>query len=233
MPAKNRIKVYAENGYYHIYNRGVEKRKIYEDEQDKGVFLSYLKEYLSPKDIEPLTKIVADSNSTFAQRAEALRLLRMNNFSGEIDLLCFCLMDNHFHLLVKQKDERAIEMFMRSLCTRYVQYFNHRHERRVGGLFQDAYKAVLVESEEQLVWLTRYIHRNPLKQGLSLKECPEPSSYPNYLGLVNQIWVKPDEILALFAKEGFNSYEAFVDDNFLEEKSWHYLENVMLDEGQA
>ena len=87
MPAKNRIKVYAENGYYHIYNRGVEKRKIYEDEQDKGVFLSYLKEYLSPKDIEPLTKIVADSNSTFAQRAEALRLLRMNNFSGEIDLL--------------------------------------------------------------------------------------------------------------------------------------------------
>lgn len=229
MPAKNRIKQYLTNGYYHLYNRGVEKRLIFMDKMDEGVFLSYVKEYLCPKEIKKLQNVVSDSLSSCQDRMEAMRQLRMNNFADSLDLLAYCLMPNHFHLLVKQSQERIIETFMRSLCTRYVQYFNKRHEGRVGSLFQDTYKAVLVESEEQLWHLSRYIHRNPATKGLSLKECPEPSSYRNYLGLMKQEWVKPDDILNCFAKSGFSSYASFVEDSSLEEESLIRINNLLMD----
>lgn len=232
MPAKNKIKAYVENGYYHIYNRGVEKRIIYTDRQDSGVFLGYLKNYLLPKDIPALGRVIGDPLASAEEKDGAIRLLRMNNFAGEIDLLCYCLMPNHFHLVIKQKNARVIESFMSSLGTRYVQYFNKRHGDRVGSLFQDTYKAVLVETDEQLLWLTRYIHRNPLGntyKGLTLKGRPEPSSYVNYLGQVRQAWVKPEEVLKFFSTSGLNSYENFVESDDLDERAETYLERVYLD----
>lgn len=229
MPARNRIKQYLRNGYYHLYNRGVEKRVIFTDKQDEGVFLSYLKEYLSPKDQGTLAQILMDSESTYQERAKAARLLRMNNFSEGLELLAYCLMPNHFHLLVKQKEERTIEKFMRSLCTRYVQYFNKKHNGRVGSLFQDTYKAVTIESEEQLWHVSRYIHRNPATKGLSLIECPQPTSYPNYLRKINQGWVKPQETLSSFARSGFNSYMSFVEDSSIEEESLTKVHLLLLD----
>lgn len=229
MPAKNVIKEYRANGYYHLYNRGVEKREIFIDRQDEEVFLSYLKEYLTPKDTEKLRRAISDSQLTYNGRVEVARLLRMNNFSDSIVLMAYCLMGNHFHLLVKQTQERTIEAFMRSLCTRYVQYFNKRHGNRVGGLFQSTYKAVVIQSEEQLWHLSRYIHRNPATKGLSLLERPHPSSYRNYLGLTTQEWVKPNEILGYFAKSGFNSYASFVEDNTLEEESLTRIDSLLID----
>ncbi len=229
MPAKNKIKEYLSNGYYHVYNRGVEKRIIFTDHQDEAVFLSYLKEYLLPKDPEILFRTITDPNSSPNEKAEAQKKLRMNNFSEEIDLLAYCLMQNHFHLLIKQKNERGIEKFMRSLATRYVLYFNHRHDKRVGGLFQDTYKAVLVKSEEQLLHLSRYIHRNPFQKGLTLKECPQPSSYLNYLNTIKQKWVKPENILGYFTKSGPNSYERFVEGNEIEEQSILFIQDLAID----
>lgn len=229
MPAKNVIKQYLVNGYYHLYNRGVEKREIFMDKQDEGVFLSYLKEYLTPKDTDKLHMALSDSRLSYKERVDVEKLLRINNFSSSLDLLAYCLMGNHFHLLVRQTNERTIEMFMRSLCTRYVQYFNKRHGNRVGGLFQSTYKAVLVQSEEQLWHLSRYIHRNPATKGLSLVDCPRPSSYQNYLGLVNQVWMKPGEILSYFAKSGFNSYQSFVENDVLEEESLARIPELLMD----
>jgi len=229
MPARNVIKQYQKKGYYHLYNRGVEKRDIFIDKQDAAVFLGYLKEYLSPKNIEVLMKAISSPKSTSQDKAEAIKLLRMNNFAGEIELLAYCLMPNHFHLLVRQNEARSIEKFMKSLLTRYVQYFNHRQDDRVGGLFQGTYKAVLVQTEEQLLWLTRYIHRNPASKGLSLKHPPLPFSYKNYVGLVKQEWVKPREILGYFAKTGINSYEAFVEDNSYDTQEERLIEKVIIE----
>jgi len=70
-------------------------------------------------------------------------------------------MPNHFHLLVKQKEHDAITQLIRRICTAYSMVFNQRRHR-VGTLFQGRYKAVLIESEEQFLYLTKYIHRNPL-----------------------------------------------------------------------
>src|SRR3989344_7551887 len=151
MPAKNSVKQYLENGYYHIYNRGVEKRNIFLDQQDYGVFLSYLKEYLSPKNEKELQEKLSNPNTSYKEKDKILKALRMNNFFGEITLLAYCLMPNHFHFFIKQKSAVSIDKFMNSIGTRYTMYFNRKY-KRVGSLFQAVYKAVLVSHEEQFIY---------------------------------------------------------------------------------
>lgn len=218
MAAKNSLKIYQENGYYHIYNRGVEKRDIFLDEQDYGVFLSYLKEYLLPKDEDQLQKRLSDPNISYKERDQILKLLKLNNFAGEIALLAYCLMPNHFHFLVRQNSFNSIDRFMNSLGVRYVRYFNTKY-KRVGTLFQGVYKAVSVESDPQLLGLTSYIHRNPLgnnsyntQSNFHQKIFSQPSSYPDYLGDRKTRWVHPEEILVFFSKDNHSlSYQSFVE----------------------
>ena len=166
MPAKNTLKMYIDDGYYHLYNRGVNKMPIFNDEQDYRVFLRYLKTYLIPKDYDALNLILTDTKTSQQIRAETLKELNLKNFHGKITLIGYCLMPNHFHLLVHTKSGHDMEYFMRSLMTRYTQYMNRKYTR-VGPLFQGRYKAVLVETTEQLLYLTRYIHRNPLEAYLN------------------------------------------------------------------
>ena len=218
MPAKNRIKQYTENGYYHIYNRGTEKRKIFLDKQDYNVFLSYLKEYLLPKNNNELLEKLSDPSLIGQEREKILKFLRFNNFSKEITLLAYCLMPNHFHFLIKQKDATSIDKFMNSLGTRYTMFFNKKY-KRVGPLYQGVYKAVLVENHEQFLHLTRYIHVQAFPH--------QPSSYNNYIKKQDSEWVHPEEVLSYFSTTNpLLSYEAFVkaDDNF------DVIQNITIEE---
>lgn len=229
MSGKNSIKQYVENSYYHLYNRGVEKRIIFQDRQDYSVFLSYLKSYLLPKDIEGLQKKLLDLNISSIERDKVLKLIRLNNFSEEIKLICYCLMPNHFHFLINQISATSIDGFMNSLMTRYVMYFNNKY-KRVGPLFQGQYKAVLVVTEEQLLYLTCYIHRNPIK--LNLPGNPlevQPSSYLEFLQRRNTEWVKPDDIFSFFSKENPRlSYRSFVEQT----QDFTTIEGLMIDESK-
>lgn len=218
MPAKNAVKTYVENGYYHLYNRGVEKRLIFQDEQDYAVFFSYLKTYLLPKNEKELQSLLANPQTSYPERQKILAILRLNNFSKEIKLLSHSLMPNHFHFLVKQASAMTIDNFMNSLCTRYTMFFNKKY-KRVGSLYQSVYKAVFVETDEQLLQLSRYIHRNsPLLQKSATKGLPfrawisEKSSLPEYLGQRKTKWVHPEEILSYFSKTNPQlSYQSFVE----------------------
>lgn len=227
MPAKNSIKEFVENSYYHIYNRGVEKRQIFMDEKDYVVFLSYLKDYLLPKNDLNLREELININSSPEQKAYAMKMLKMNNFSNTIQLLAYCLMPNHFHLLIKQSLPTSIDSLMNSLCTRYSMYFNRRH-KRVGHLFQGTYKAVLVRSEAQLLHLSRYIHKNPFLKGVPLQSYTY-SSYGDYLGKKNTQWIKPLDIMNYFTNSEHNSYENFVEDNN-DSNSMDFVKELILDE---
>jgi putative transposase len=215
MPAKNSLKQYVKNGYYHIYNRGVEKRKIFLDEQDFAVFISYLKEYLLPKDGKKLNEKLSDPRITPKEKDKVLKSLRMNNFAGEITLLAYCLMSNHFHFFIKQKNAESIDRFMQSLATRYTAYFNRKY-KRVGSLYQGVYKAVLINSEKQFLHLSRYIHKQALVlrlQGETLQEL-QPCSYSEYLGRRRAEWIHPEEILDYFSRTNPKlSYENFIKQN--------------------
>lgn len=216
MPSKNSLKDYVKGGYYHLYNRGVEKRSIFQDQQDYSVFLSYLKTYLIPKDEQGLRQRLSDSEISAKERDAILKLLGLNNFYGEILVIAYCLMPNHFHLLIKQNSASSIDRFMNSLCTRYTMYFNRKY-KRIGPLCQDVYKAVMVESDEQLLHLTRYIHRNPISSAtkgdaLGVEITKQPSSYPEYLEQRKTEWVHPEDILSFFSKTIPQlSYQSFVE----------------------
>ncbi len=210
MPAKNIVKQYEEGGYYHAYNRGVEKREIFLDDEDYKKFIGYLKLYLCPPNLQGVT--LKDENNITISPSRAL-----NNFSDDVHLISYCLMPNHFHLLLKQSTERGMARFMQSICTKYVLYFNRKYHR-VGSLFQGTYKTVKIDSEEQLKYLSKYIHRNPLPDNptrlhLEGLESYKYSSYRNYLGLFLQSWVKPDDIIYSFSNTNpYLSYKSFVEE---------------------
>lgn len=200
MPAKNILKEFASESYYHVYNRGVAKQNIFLDEQDYKVFLSYLKIYLSLPDLQGRTLKVPPSH-------------KLKNFYEQIRLLAYCLLPNHFHLFLWQKEIDSMTGFMRAVCTKYSMYFNRKY-KRVGPVFQGRYKAVWVNSEIQFIYLSKYIHRNPLPltSGTDL-EGYKYSSYPVYLGRFNQDWVDKGEILYYFSKlKTADSYRRFVEE---------------------
>jgi len=205
MPCKNILKTYQENGIYHVYNRGVEKRVIFMDTQDYKTFLYFLKEYLIHSDD------IARENKSYKGRTFARR-----SFFGRVELLSYCLMPNHFHLLLRQVGEQDMTEFMKCLSTSYSIYFNNRH-KRVGGLFQGRYKAILVNNDEYLLHLSRYIHMNSERKGRTFVEY-DWSSYQDYLGLRNTKWVKPEFILGIFNDNmdnemvGKSAYKDFVED---------------------
>jgi len=220
MPSKNIVKTYIEGGYYHIYNRGVEKRGIFLDENDCKIFLHYIKLYLSP--IEEVLKAYPDN----------VRIKRFTRLSlaKEVDLLCFSLMPNHFHFLVKQKNKDGIIKFMRRLMTSYVMYFNKKYQR-VGTLLQGKYKAVNVDKDEYLLHLTRYIHLNPFELKSKNINFKNFSSYKYYLGTEKASWIKPEEILDYFSfkskKYKISTYKSFVEDSLLNSKE--FLGELSLD----
>ena len=116
--------------YYHIYNRGTDKRIIFNNDYDRNRFLILL--YL------------ANSNLGFQIRADTGRKLfdYFNDDRGEtlVDICCYCLMPNHFHILVREKEEGGITKFLHKLKTSYSSYYNKKNERK-GTLFESTFKA--------------------------------------------------------------------------------------------
>jgi putative transposase len=209
MPARNAVKTYVEGGYYHIYNRGVDRRDIFTDPRDSAVFLEYLKEYLSPKNEKELQDRITNQHLTSRERDKEMRHMVLNNYSAQITLLAYCLMPNHFHLFIKQNQQNSIQQLMKSLGARYTRYFNRSHNRE-GVLFQGVYKAVLLIDEAHYLHLSRYIHKQAISPDPA-KQPDYPSSFPEYLCQRQTSWVHPEEILSYFSTNNDQmSYSAFI-----------------------
>lgn len=176
---------FAPNEFYHIYNRGTEKRNIFLDTSDYKRFLTLL--YLANQ-----------SDAVHLQ----LQGRTLKELSGErageplIEIAAYCLMPNHFHLLARELEEGGVSKFMQKLMTGYTMYFNKKRERS-GSLFQGKFKATHVDDDRYLHYLISYIHLNPVKliepkwkeTGITDRVAAEqylaryePSSYRDYLG---------------------------------------------------
>lgn len=187
MPARNTIKEYGEDCYYHLYNRGVSKATIFHDKNDYSVFLNTLKRHLS---LKPHQDRVGRE---------------YRHLQKDVSLLCYCLMPNHFHLLVLNKSTQGIEQLMRSLATTYSMYYNRKYKHS-GHIFQGVYKGSLIENDKYLSHISRYIHRNPQDY--------KSYSYSSYQALIKDWdveWLDKKEFWNIF--EGTpKEYEEFVGD---------------------
>lgn len=120
-------------------------------------------------------------------------------------------MPNHFHLILRQTREGGIKEFMQKALNSYTKYYNTKHNR-VGPLFQGQFKAVLIESNEQLMHLSRYIHLNPFVAEITKDYENFPySSYSDFIGNTNQQLIATNSILSLFSSS--QDYQSFVKDH--------------------
>lgn len=188
------------------------------DRADYNFFLRRIKEYLGPRAPFPSRGNLnvrtgkISSNNEIPSHNKSIQSNRRPDHRKNVTLLAYCLMPNHFHLLVINESERGIESFMRSLATSYSRYFNEKYGR-VGPLFQDVYRAASVPNEGVLIHLARYIHRNPIESGLCsrLEEYPY-SNYRSYLYGKGEDWFDIKTILELFPKGGLE-YRIFVEES--------------------
>lgn len=140
--------ILAEGEYYHIYNRGVEKRIIFEDKIDYARFLESMVEFNT---IDPIGSLYELSFSHLATRSPSTEPL--------VEIVAYCLNPNHFHMILKQVAEHGISKFMKRLGGGYSWYFNNRYKRS-GSLFQGPYRAKHVSRDEYLLRLSAYVNLN-------------------------------------------------------------------------
>lgn len=214
----------ATGQYYHIFNRGVARMPIFHSVYDYRYLLRAL-EYYRFRGVT-----IKLSSFVHFKKNEQDRVLEEINSTDIplVTLVAFVLMPNHFHLLVRQDVENGIESYLARAMNSYVRYVNTRIER-VGPLFQGVYKSVHIESDEQLVHLSRYIHLNPLVAGLvdrsSFATYPW-SSLPSYLGKTDT-FVQPNIVIQQFSTS--KQYYEFVMDQADYVKRQSELEHLMID----
>jgi putative transposase len=224
MPSRNSVKSFEPESMYHVYNRGVDKRIIFKDERDYAVFLSFLK-YALLSDDEIKQVSLVDKNSI----SDSARFnLRREGLADKLELVSFCLMPNHFHLLLYQYDQEAITKLMRSIGTGYSMYFNKRYGR-TGTLFQGVYKASRINSEGFWQHISRYIHLNPVDLGVDY-ETYTYSSYRNYIGTAKTDWLKPELVLGGFSKK--SEYKKFVKDYLPYRKELKDIKELLANSGE-
>ncbi len=140
--------VFSEGEFYHIYNRGVDKRVIFLEDEDYRRFVRLL--FLSN-----------GARSFELKEIEKKKLWEYERGEPLVDIISYCLMSNHFHLLVRERGEGGASQFMKKLQTGYVMYFNSKYDRS-GSLFQGPFRARHVDSDTYLKHVSTYIHLNAL-----------------------------------------------------------------------
>lgn len=139
---------FAVGEYYHLYNRGNSKQKIFLDKKDYNHFLKLL--------------YICNSENNFVLRdiiGESFDYVRDGTL---VDIGAYCLMPNHFHILIKEKEEGGTTKFMQKFSTAYVMYVNTKH-KRTGSLFEGKFKSRHLNTDKYLKYIFSYIHLNPLK----------------------------------------------------------------------
>lgn len=225
MPTNRKV-VFANNEIYHIFNRGVEKRPTFTDkrELDRGIeTLDFYRFANLPLKLSKFLVLPESEKTKLIQKIHG-------EYQKLVQIICYCLMPNHFHFLVKQTKENGVSTFAANFTNSYTKYFNTKHER-VGPLFQGLFKAVRVESDEQLMHVSRYIHLNPVSSFLIRPDQLENyqwSSYPEYLDLSSERIADKEIVLDLFPSK--EKYKQFVLDQVNYARELENIKHLVLED---
>ncbi|MBU4369785.1 transposase [Patescibacteria group bacterium] len=197
---------FVNEEYYHIYNRGVDKRTIFQDLNDIDRFFQGMQEF---NVIESIGSIYVN---TF--RKNKLRH-RVSKDEKLVDFVCYCLIPNHYHFILQQLIDKGIEKFMHKLGMGHAKFFNSKYKRS-GALFQGKFKAIHVDSNEYLLHLSAYVNLNYKVHNWEQKfgnRVPKliRSSWEEYIGENKENFCKKDIILDQFGS-GLD-YKKFAEDS--------------------
>ncbi len=174
---------------YHICTKSIAGYKIFRTDDDYNRMLDMLWYYSYEKPIMKFSQY-----KKIEQRKEA-NIVEDELLTKDclVDIIAYCLMPTHLHLILAQLKDEGISLYMKNLLDSYTRYFNIKNDRK-GPLWQGRFKSILIESDEQLLHLTRYIHLNPTSD--SLVDKPEDWEYSSY----NEYLNNPDDALCSFSK---------------------------------
>ena len=222
---------------YHIYNRGVDGRVTFSEAGDYDKFLDILRGYLGEFKIE-------EGGKYKSERPYLSRHRQKMNLFGQVKLVGYCLMPNHYHLILQPEGEETIAKLMRRAGTTYTMYFNKKY-KRIGTLWETGYRCEEVWGDERILHLTRWVHLNPVSREVrrfGLVETvtgfrPEEFMYSSYQYYLTpdktEGWVHPEVGLALFASwndRRWANYQKFVEDRGL--RSEVVLGRMAIDAGR-
>ena len=210
---------FANKEYYHIFNRGVDKRDIFVDQKDLGRFFQSMSEF----------NTLTPTGGIYAASFRKNNPLRNSVSKSEklADFICYCLNPNHFHFMIQQTADRGIEKFMHRLGLGYSKYFNKKYERS-GPLLQGPFRAVRIDSDEYLLHLSAYINLNNKVHGIN--SLLYKSSWEEYLeenGKIDEGFCKKDIVFGQF--NNIDSYKNFAEESLKNIKERKELEKLLLE----
>ncbi|KKP88116.1 MAG: hypothetical protein UR93_C0021G0003 [Berkelbacteria bacterium GW2011_GWA2_35_9] len=211
-------KIELANGeFYHIYNRSIAKYKIFTSDREFQHFIYSFRYYLAPEANLRMSRF-----TELSTKNQVKILKKRDKKNQKIDIICYCIMPTHFHLLIKQNQDYGITDYLRLVQNSYSHYFNIKHKRS-GPLWQGKFKNKQIESDEQLLHLTRYIHLNPSTSGLVDK--PQDWCHSSYNEYLNS-----DEDLCTY-KNLFNfdlsEYKKFVNNEKDYQRQLHLIKSTI------
>lgn len=174
MPARNIIREDSPDSYYHVYARGANKQPIFIELADHDYFQMLIARYLS-------------KDATFNKHGYSYP-----NYSAGLQLVAFCQMGNHFHLLLYQPEQSTLSVFMKSLMVSYSMYFNLKYKHS-GAVFESRFKCSRITQQNYLEHISRYIHMNPENW-----ENYPYSSLKYFLATPCPSWLNPQSVKDLF-----------------------------------
>ncbi|MEX2028916.1 MAG: transposase [Candidatus Paceibacterota bacterium] len=189
---------FATKEFYHIYNRGVDKRDIFMDADDVARFLICMSLFNVQDPIGSIYEnSFRESLGSSAPKSGAL-----------VNFVAYCLNQNHYHFILEPLVENGIQKFMHKLSTGYTNYFNEKYERS-GALFQGRYKAVHINSNTYLLYLSVYVNlNNRVHKGLNKKWMNNPnfSSFREYVEETSKLFCGKDIVLGQFSKKEYKTF---------------------------
>ena len=217
---------FANDEFYHIFNRGVDKRDIFSNARDYDRFLvsmdllndkadGLMIEWRDYKKGNPKKSLDDFLKGTFSKR-EPL-----------VEILAYCLNPNHYHFILKQIEDRGIERFLHKLGTSHTKYFNKKN-KRIGALFQGVFKSVHIDSNEYLLYLSAYVNKNNFIHGYSPDDSWPYSSLVDYLDARKNGLVKNKGII-LGQFDNISQYKKFLNNNARHFKEKKELERYLLE----
>ncbi|MDP3724221.1 MAG: transposase [bacterium] len=216
---------FVTDHYYHIFNRSVNKQPIFLQRPNYQRFIDIIRFYKVAKPPCRFSRFLDLPQRDQIAVIEALALAKPS-----VSVLTYCIMPNHFHLLVRQEQDRGISNMVSVIQNSYAKYFNIKYGR-VGAFWQGPFKAVLVEDDEQLLHVSRYIHLNPYTSDI-IQRKEEIFTYPwssigEYVGTKEGEFCRKEEIVSHYRSP--EEYAEFIRDRADYQKRLKEIEYLFLE----
>lgn len=215
---------FVNGGYYHVLNRGVDKRDIFLNRQDMERFLQSMQEFNTADPIGSIYEAQIRKKNKNGNLVS--KLGKFKDDSNIVNFICYCLNPNHYHLILKQLVNRGIEKFMQRLALGYSKYFNLKNKRS-GTLFQGPYKATHIDSDAYLLYVSAYVNLNHKVHGS--ENILYKSSWGEYCQGINKEMDICEKDIILNQFPNIEKYKTFAEESLKFIRQRKELEKLLLE----